>query len=79
MLFIYVEKGNIPIKPIEYIKKYRLKIVIKELDIITKEILEMYDIKSFPALVSWSIKKTKLAVGRDEIMYYLTYSKDSRL
>ena len=43
MLFIYVEKGKIPIKPIEYIKKYRLKIVIKELDIITKEILEMYE------------------------------------
>ena len=79
MLFIYVEKGKIPIKPIEYIKKYRLKIVIKELDIITKEILEIYDIKTFPALVSWSINKTKLAVGRDEIMYYLTYSKDSRL
>ena len=79
MIFLYVEKGKIPIKPIEYIKKYRLKIIIKELDIITKEILEIYDIKTFPTLVSWSIKKTKLAVGKDEIIYYLTYSKDSRL
>ena len=52
---------------------------IKEIDITTKEILEIYDIKSFPVLVSWSINKTKLAVGRDEIIYYLTYSKDSRL
>ena len=71
MLFIYVEKGKIPIKPIEYIKKYRLKIVIKELDITTKEILEIYDIKSFPALVSWSVQKEQLAKGEKEIMRYL--------
>ena len=61
MLFIYVEKGKIQIKPIEYIKKYRLKIVIKELDIITKEILEMYEIKNFPCLVNWSVQKEQLA------------------
>ena len=79
MLFIYVEKGKIPVKIIEYIKRNKLDVKIKEIDITTKEILEIYDIKSFPALVSWSIKKTKLAVGRDKIMYYLTYSKDSRL
>ena len=71
MLFIYVEKGNIPIKPIEYIKKYRLKIVIKELDIITKEILEMYEIKNFPCLVNWSVQKEQLAKGEKEIMRYL--------
>ena len=71
MLFIYVEKGKIPIKPIEYIKKYRLKIVIKELDIITKEILEMYEIKNFPCLVNWSVQKEQLATGEKEIMRYL--------
>ena len=71
MLFIYVEKGKIPIKPIEYIKKYRLKIVIKELDIITKEILEMYEIKNFPCLVNWSVQKEQLAKGEKEIMHYL--------
>ena len=71
MLFIYVEKGKIPIKPIEYIKKYRLKIVIKELDIITKEILEMYGIKNFPCLVNWSVQKEQLAKGEKEIMRYL--------
>ena len=71
MLFIYVEKGKIPIKPIEYIKKYRLKIVIKELDIITKEILEMYEIKNFPCLVNWSVQKEQLAKGEKEIMKYL--------
>ena len=75
MIFLYVEKRKIPVKVIEYIKKNKLDVKIKEIDITTKEILEIYDIKSFPALVSWSIKKTKLAVGRDEIMYYLTYSK----
>ena len=79
MIFLYVEKRNIPVKVIEYIKKNKLDVKIKEIDITTKEILEIYDIKSFPALVSWSIKKTKLAVGRDEIKYYLTYSKDCRL
>ena len=79
MIFLYVEKRNIPVKVIEYIKKNKLDVKIKEIDITTKEILEIYDIKSFPALVSWSIKKTKLAVGRDEIMYYLTYIKDCRL
>ena len=71
MLFIYVEKGKIPIKPIEYIKKNRLKIVIKELDIITKEILEMYEIKNFPCLVNWSVQKEQLAKGEKEIMRYL--------
>ena len=71
MLFIYVEKGKIPIKPIEYIKKYRLKIAIKELDIITKEILEMYEIKNFPCLVNWSVQKEQLAKGEKEIMRYL--------
>ena len=71
MLFIYVEKGKIPIKPIEYIKKYRLKIVIKELDIITKEILEIYEIKNFPCLVNWSVQKEQLAKGEKEIMRYL--------
>ena len=71
MLFIYVEKGKIPIKPIEYIKKYRLKIVIKELDIITKEILKMYEIKNFPCLVNWSVQKEQLAKGEKEIMRYL--------
>ena len=71
MLFIYVEKGKIPIKPIEYIKKYRLKIVIKELDIITKEILEMYEIKNFPCLVNWSVQKEQLVKGEKEIMRYL--------
>ncbi len=71
MLFIYVEKGKIPIKPIEYIKKYRLKIVIKELDIITKEILEMYEIKNFPCLINWSVQKEQLAKGEKEIMRYL--------
>ena len=71
MLFIYVEKGKIPIKPIEYIKKYRLKIVIKELDIITKEILEMYEIKNFPCLVNWSVQKEQLAKGEKVIMRYL--------
>ena len=71
MLFIYVEKGKIPIKPIGYIKKYRLKIVIKELDIITKEILEMYEIKNFPCLVNWSVQKEQLAKGEKEIMRYL--------
>ena len=71
MLFIYVEKGKIPIKPIEYIKKYRLKIVIKELDIITKEILEMYEIKNFPCLVNWNVQKEQLAKGEKEIMRYL--------
>ena len=71
MLFIYVEKGKIPTKPIEYIKKYRLKIVIKELDIITKEILEMYEIKNFPCLVNWSVQKEQLAKGEKEIMRYL--------
>ena len=79
MIFLYVEKRNIPVKVIEYIKKNKLDVKIKEIDITTKEILEIYDIKSFPALVSWSINKTKSAVGRDETMYYLTYSKDSRL
>ena len=71
MLFIYVEKGKIPIKSIEYIKKYRLKIIIKELDIITKEILEMYEIKNFPCLVNWSVQKEQLAKGEKEIMRYL--------
>ena len=71
MLFIYVEKGKTPIKPIQYIKKYRLKIVIKELDIITKEILEMYEIKNFPCLVNWSVQKEQLAKGEKEIMRYL--------
>ena len=71
MLFIYVEKGKIPIKPIEYIKKYRLKIIIKELDIITKEILEMYEINNFPCLVNWSVQKEQLAKGEKEIMRYL--------
>ena len=71
MLIIYVEKGKIPMKPIEYIKKYRLKIVIKELDIITKEILEMYEIKNFPCLVNWSVQKEQLAKGEKEIMRYL--------
>ena len=66
MIFLYVEKNKLDVK-------------IKEIDITTKEILEIYDIKTFPALVSWNIKKTKLAVGKDEIIYYLTYSKDSRL
>ena len=79
MIFLYVEKNKIPIKIIEHIKKNELDVKIKEIDITTKEILEIYDIKSFPTLVSWSINKTKLAVGSDEIMYYLTYSKDSRL
>ena len=79
MIFLYVEKGKIPVKIIEFIKSNNLDIKIKELDITTKEILEIYDIKSFPALVSWSINKTKLAVGWDEILFYLTYSKDSRL
>lgn len=79
MIFLYVEKRKIPVKIIEYIKKNKLDVKIKEIDITTKEILEIYDIKSFPTLVSWSINKTKLAVGSDEIMYYLTYSKDSRL
>ncbi len=71
MIFLYVEKGKIPIKPIEYIKKYRLKIIIKELDIITKEILEMYEIKNFPCLVNWSVQKEQLAKGEKEIMRYL--------
>ena len=79
MIFLYVEKNKIPVKIIEYIKKNKLDVKIKEIDITTKEILEMYNIKTFPTLVSWSIKKTKLAVGKDEIIYYLTYSKDSRL
>ena len=79
MLFIYVEKGKIPVKIIEYIKKNKLDVKIKEIDIITKEILEMYEIKNFPWLVNWSVQKEQLAVGRDEIIYYLTYSKDSRL
>ena len=65
MLFIYVEKGKIPIKPIEYIKKYRLKIIIKELDIITKEILEMYEIKNFPCLVNWSVQKASILIHLD--------------
>ena len=71
MIFLYVKKGKIPIKPIEYIKKYRLKIVIKELDIITKEILEMYEIKNFPCLVNWSVQKEQLAKGEKEITRYL--------
>ena len=79
MIFLYVEKNKIPVKIIEYIKKNKLDVKIKEIDITTKEILEIYDIKTFPTLVSWSIKKTKLAVGIDEILYYLTYSKDTRL
>ena len=79
MIFLYVEKNKIPVKVIEYVKKNKLDVKIKKIDITTKKILEIYDIKSFPALVSWSIKKTKLAVGKDEIIYYLTYSKDSRL
>ncbi len=66
MIFLYVEKNKLDVKT-------------KEIDITTKEILEIYDIKTFPALVSWNIKKTKLAVGKDEILYYLTYNKDSRL
>ena len=32
-----------------------------------------------PVKVIEYIKKNKLAVGKDEIIYYLTYSKDSRL
>lgn len=44
-----------------------------------KELLLNDNIKTFPALVSWNINKTKLAVGKDEIIYYLTYSKDFRL
>ena len=68
---MYVEKGKIPIKPIEYIKKYRLKIIIKELDIITKDILKMYKIKNFPCLVNWSVQKEQLAKGEKEIMRYL--------
>ena len=79
MIFLYVEKRKIPVKVIEYIKKNKLDVKIKEIDITTKEILGIYDIKSFPALVSWSVQKEQLAVGRDEIMYYLTYSKDCRL
>ena len=79
MIFLYVEKNKIPVKIIEYIKKNKLDVKIKEIDIITKEILEIYDIKTFPTLVSWSTNKTKLAVGIDEILYYLTYSKDTRL
>ena len=71
MIFLYVEKGKIPIKPIEYIKKNRLKIVIKELDIITKEILEMYEIKNFPCLVNWSVQKEQLEKRKKEIMRYL--------
>ena len=63
-----LERLNIEHEVVDYV----------EIDITTKEILEIYDIKSFPALVSWSTKKTKLAVGKDEILYYLTYSKDSR-
>ena len=79
MIFLYVEKNKIPVKIIEYIKKNKLDVKIKEIDIITKEILEMYEIKNFPCLVNWSVQKEQLAVGRDEIIYYLTYSKDSRL
>ena len=79
MIFLYVEKGKIPVKIIEYIKKNKLDVKIKEIDITTRDIVEIYDIKSFPALVSLSINITKVAVGKDEIIYYLTYSKDSRL
>ena len=79
MIFLYVEKNKIPVKIIEHINKNKLDVKIKEIDITTKEILEIYDIKVFPTLVSWSTNKTKLAVGIDEIIYYLTYSKDSRL
>ena len=71
MIFLYVEKGKIPIKPIEYIKKYRLKIIIKKQDIITKEILERYEIKNFPCLVNWSVQKEQLSKGEKEIMRYL--------
>ena len=79
MIFLYVEKNKIPVKVIEYVKQKNFDIKIKELDIVTRDILKMYGIDNFPALVNWSIKKTKLAVGKDEIIYYLTYSKDSRL
>ena len=56
MIFLYVEKRNIPVKIIEYIKKNKLDVKIKEIDITTKEILEIYDIKTFPALVSWVLE-----------------------
>ena len=68
MIFLYVEKNKIPVKIIEYIKKNKLDVKIKEIDITTKEILEIYDIKTFPTLVSWSIKKTKLTA---KMKYYI--------
>ena len=71
MIFLYVEKNKIPVKIIEYIKKNRLDVKIKEIDITTKEILEIYDIKSFPVLVSWSVQKEQLAKGEKEITRYL--------
>ena len=71
MIFLYVEKGKIPVKIIEFIKSNNLDIKIKELDITTKEILEMYKIDEFPSLVYWSVNKIKLATGEKEIMNYL--------
>ena len=71
MIFLYVEKRNIPVKVIEYIKKNKLDVKIKEIDITTKEILEMYEIKNFPCLVNWSVQKEQLAKGEKEIMRYL--------
>ena len=68
---MYVEKGKIPVKIIEFIKSNNLDIKIKELDITTKEILEMYKIDEFPSLVYWSVNKRKLATGEKEIMNYL--------
>ena len=71
MIFLYVEKNKIPVKIIEYIKKNKLDVKIKEIDITTRDILEMYEIKNFPCLVNWSVQKEQLAKGEKEIMRYL--------
>ena len=71
MIFLYVEKNKIPVKIIEYIKRNKLDVKIKELDIITKEILEMYEIKNFPCLVNRSVQKEQLAKGEKDTRVYL--------
>ena len=70
MIFLYVEKNKIPVKVIEYVKQKNFDIKIKELDIVTRDILKMYGIDNFPALVNWSNKHV-FEVGTKEIYKFL--------
>ena len=70
MIFLYVEKKKIPVRLVEYIKEKKLDIKIKELDIATREILAIYNIKEFPCLVNWSSKYV-FKIGEKQIYKFL--------